>query len=167
MVRHIDLLFDLETLGFDKFRDRVVCASCRVVGSGVTYSFCGFDELTDLRLFFDKVKALNPTRVVSFNGYSFDIPFLWTKALEHNLLLPRCFVDKSMHLDLWYILTRRGKGKLSDFAQLLGQPSVGVGSDVPDLYKAGKISEIREHCESDLLVTESLFNRAKEVGLVG
>lgn len=158
--------FDIETLGFDKFNDRVVCACYKPLGEEV-FSFSEFDERMLLENFFDSINYFDPALVISYNGYLFDLPFLWAKAIKYNLKLPRCFTDPHLQLDLWYELTHKGKGKLSDFAQILGLESIGIGSEVPKLWEEGKIDEIVAHCESDLEITEALYTRAKGVGLLG
>lgn len=166
MAHDLITFFDLETLGFDKFSDQIVCASIKEC-DGASYSFFGADEETLVRDFFAKVEELKPYKVVSFNGYSFDVPFLWTRALKYGIKVPKVFNDKTSHADLWYLLTRRGKGKLSDFAHLLGHESIGTGAEVPLLFKMRDFDSIVKHCESDLANTEALFKRARECGLLG
>jgi len=70
----------------------------------------------------------------------------------------------SRHLDLMDLLALyqpRANAPLGEFAQLLGLPGkLGMdGSGVWDAYQSGRIAEIRQYCETDVVNTYLVYLR--------
>lgn len=116
-------------------------------------------------------------RLVSYNGRGFDIPVLRHRAMVHGIQA-RAFHDISnkwenytsryaqdFHCDLQEALTDFGAAsrglKLNEICAVLGFPGkVGVdGSQVAPMYDDGKIAEIRDYCETDVLNTYLVYLR--------
>ncbi len=108
-------------------------------------------------------------RIVTFNGRSFDAPFLMLRSAmlkvkpSRNLITNR--YDKTFHIDLldqftFYGLTRKFNLDFYCNAFSVESPkSKGIsGMDVKTLYDAGKVKEIAIYCGRDIRATYELFN---------
>jgi hypothetical protein len=137
------------------------------------------DETTILQRFFDGIEKYTP-QLVSWNGGGFDLPVLHYRAMLHGIAAPRYWDlgedDRDFkwnnylsryhtrHLDLMDLLALyqpRAFVPLDDFAKLLGFPGkLGMdGSQVWDAFQAGRIAEIRDYCETDVVNTHLVFLR--------
>jgi hypothetical protein len=111
---------------------------------------------------------------VSFNGRSFDVPFLMMRSAVHrikpsvNLMSNRYLrlqAKHARHIDLYdqmsYYGAVRRKGNLHLFCQALGikSPKAGgiTGDDINRLFKEQKYKEIAEYNSWDLIATWELF----------
>ena len=123
--------------------------------------------------FFDGIEKYSPD-LVSWNGSGFDMPVLHYRALKAGVQAPRYWEsgdeDTSFrynnylsryhwrHLDLMDVLSSfqgRARASLADMAALLGFPGkLGFsGAQVWNAVLAGKLAEVRNYCESDVLNT--------------
>lgn len=146
-------------------------------------------ELTDLRSggrveatekdllegFFRHVGKIKP-RLISFNGRTFDLPVLKYRAMVHGIAAPWLYQsgDKwsnyqqryslDWHCDLLEALSDFGASariKLNEVCSVLGLPGkIGVdGSQVMPMYDEGRLQEIRDYCETDVLNTYLVYLR--------
>jgi hypothetical protein len=117
-------------------------------------------------------------QMVSWNGGGFDLPVLHYRGLIHGVVAPRYwdlgdgdYADSrdfkwnnyisryhTRHLDLMDLLAMyqpRASVPLDELAKLIGFPGkLGMdGSKVWQAWQAGRISEIRDYCETDALNT--------------
>lgn len=136
-------------------------------------------EAEILQRFFDGIEKYCPT-LVSWNGGGFDLPVLHYRALLHGISAPRyCETgdnDKefrfnnyfgryhSRHTDLMDVLSSyqaRACAPLDELARMYGLPGkLGIdGSDVWNYYQAGRLAEIRDYCETDVLNTYLVYLR--------
>jgi hypothetical protein len=137
------------------------------------------DEADLIRRFFDGIEKYSPT-LVTWNGSGFDLPVLHYRSLLHGIAAPRYWdtgdLDRDFkwnnyisrfhwrHTDLMDVLAGyqpRASAPLDDIAQMLGLPGkLGMdGSKVWDAYQAGKLNEIRDYCETDVLNTYLVYLR--------
>ncbi|MBD3661072.1 MAG: 3'-5' exonuclease [Arenibacter algicola] len=126
--------------------------------------------------FFQYLDKFRP-RLVSYNGRGFDLPVLRHRAMVHGVTA-LAFHDTSnkwenytsryaqdFHCDLQEALTDFGAAsrglKLNEVCSVLGFPGkFGVdGSQVAPMYDAGKLGEIRDYCETDVLNTYLVYLR--------
>ncbi len=133
------------------------------------------DEKTLIEGFFQYLGKTKP-RLVSFNGRGFDLPVLKYRAMLHgvsahwlyhlgdkwNSYNSRYSID--WHCDLIDALSDFGSSarcRLNEICAVFGYPGkIGVdGSMVSGLYDAGKIKEIRDYCETDVLNTYLVYLR--------
>jgi len=135
------------------------------------------DEL--IQRFFDGIDRYTP-QIVSWNGGGFDLPVLHYRGLIHGVKAARYwdlgednrdfkwnnYISRyhSRHLDLMDLLALyqpRANAPLDDLAQLMGLPGkLGMeGSQVWAAYQAGKLVEIRNYCEADVVNTYLVFLR--------
>ncbi len=135
----------------------------------------GFDEKTLLQGFFGYFERLKP-RLVSYNGRGFDLPVLKYRAMAHGIQAPWLYgagdkwnsyqsrYSADWHCDLLEVLSDYGasaRGKLDEVCSVLGFPGkFGVdGSKVASMFDEGRITEIRDYCETDVLNTYLVFLR--------
>ena len=118
--------------------------------------------------------------LVSWNGSGFDLPVLHYRALRHGIQAPRYWelgeTDRDFkwnnylsrfhwrHVDLMDVLAgfqNRGRASLDQTAVLLGFPGkLGMsGAAVWDRFLRGRIREIRDYCETDVLNTWLVYLR--------
>ncbi len=134
-----------------------------------------FDEkqlLTGFFRYFDHIKP----RLVSYNGRGFDLPVLKYRAMVHgissswlhqagdkwNSYSSRYSAD--WHCDLIEQLSDYGASarvKLNEVCSVFGLPGkFGVdGSKVAEMIDQGRIQEVRDYCETDVLNTYLVYLR--------
>ena len=133
--------------------------------TGIRY--CSHTEEEMLTMFWEYVKKVDA--VITFNGRSFDIPFLMLRSAIHKIKPSRNFIkkryDNHSHIDLLDKFTYYGMTKKFnlDFYcksfNIQSPKSHGVsGMDVKELYAAGKIEEIATYCAHDVEATFQLYN---------
>jgi len=129
--------------------------------------------------FFDGIDRFSPT-LVSWNGSGFDLPVLHYRALRHGVSAARYWEigdeDREFrynnylgrfhwrHIDVMDVLAGYqpgGRASLEQVAQLLGLPGkLGMSGDkVWDYYLAGKVADIKNYCETDVLNTYLVYLR--------
>jgi len=137
------------------------------------------DEKEIIKRFYDGIERFSPT-LVSWNGSGFDLPVLHYRSMIHGISASRYwdtgehdrefkwnnYLNRyhSRHTDLMDILAayqQRAVTKLDIMATLLGFPGkMGMsGASVWDYYKSGKLKEIRDYCETDVLNTYLVYLR--------
>lgn len=162
---------------------RVVAISCALrEGDNFkvwTLGAADSSEKEIIQRFYDGIDKFTP-QIISWNGSGFDLPVLHYRALVHAIQAPRYWDlgedDKDFkwnnyisryhmrHLDLMDVMAMyggRANAPLDDLAKLCGFPGkLGMdGSKVWDAYKAGKIDEIRNYCETDVANTHLVYLR--------
>jgi len=166
---------------------RVVVISCALrdrdsfkvwsIGAG------GESEGELIQRFFDGIDRYTP-QIVSWNGGGFDLPVLHYRGLVHGVKARRYwdlgeddrdfkwnnYISRyhSRHLDLMDLLALyqgRANAPLDDLAQLMGLPGkLGMeGSQVWGAYQAGKLPEIRNYCETDVVNTYLVYLRFQQM----
>jgi len=129
--------------------------------------------------FFRIIDKYTP-QLVSWNGGGFDLPVLHYRAMINGVTASRYWEmgddDRDFkwnnylsryhtrHLDLMDLLalyTGRANAPLDDLAKLCGFPGkLGVdGSQVWTLYQEGRLNEIRDYCETDVVNTYLVYCR--------
>jgi predicted PolB exonuclease-like 3'-5' exonuclease len=163
------------------YLQRVVTISC-VLRSGDALKVWSLSEPEQaegeiIQRFFDGVEKFTP-QLVSWNGGGFDLPVLHYRGLVHGVTAPRYwdlgdgdygdsrdfkwnnYISRyhTRHLDLMDLLAMyqpRANAPLDDLAKLIGFPGkLGMdGSKVWEAWQAGRIAEIRDYCEIDVVNT--------------
>ena len=136
-----------------------------------------------IQRFFDGIEKFTPT-LVSWNGSGFDLPVLNYRGLMHGVTAAR-FWDQgedekdfkwnnyisryhARHTDLMDLMAMyqpRGAAPLDALAKLCGFPGkLGMdGSAVWGAYQAGKIADIRNYCETDVVNTWLVYLRFQKM----
>jgi 3'-5' exonuclease len=162
---------------------RVVAISC-VMREGESFRVWSLGTADDseavlIQRFFDGIDKFTP-QLVSWNGGGFDLPVLHYRGLALGVTAPRYwdwgddnrdfkwnnYLSRyhTRHLDLMDVLAMyqpRNNAPLDDIAKLAGFPGkLGMdGSKVWDAFQAGKIADIRNYCETDVVNTYLLYLR--------
>jgi 3'-5' exonuclease len=118
----------------------------------------------------DRIAELSP-QLVTFNGSSFDLPVLRYRAMVHGVAAPglssRPYFNRYTEdaVDLCDVLSSfnsQGKATLHEPCRVIGLPGKpdGIsGGDVENFYRDGRIREIAEYCESDVVNTYRIWLR--------
>jgi predicted PolB exonuclease-like 3'-5' exonuclease len=131
----------------------------------------GEEEL--IKGFFSYLKRKTP-RFVSFNGRTFDFPVLKYRAMKYGVSAPWLYKigDKwnnysqryslDWHCDLLEAFSEFGAStrvKMNEICAILDLPGKsGIdGSQVTSYFDQGRLEEIRNYCESDVINTYLLY----------
>lgn len=133
------------------------------------------NESNIVEAFFRYIDKYSP-RLVSFNGRTFDVPVLKYRAMKYGIdgfgfyaagdkwdgYLKR--YSQNWHCDLLDVLSDYGSSarvKLNEVCAILGLPGkYGVdGGSVTDMYDSGRIQDIKDYCETDVLNTYLVYLR--------
>jgi predicted PolB exonuclease-like 3'-5' exonuclease len=162
---------------------RVVAISCtlREGDNFKVWTLGGLEEGEGslIQRFFDGIEKYTP-QLVSWNGGGFDLPVLHYRGLIHGVQSPRYwdmgeddrefkwnnYISRyhTRHLDLMDLLamyTGRANAPLDELAKLIGFPGkLGMdGSKVWEAYQQGRLAEIRNYCETDVVNTWLVYLR--------
>src|ERR1700746_945382 len=117
-----------------------------------------------------KDAALKP-QLVTFNGNSFDLPVLRYRAMIHGVSAPglaaRLYFNRYTEdaVDLCDILSSfapHAKASLNELSKIMGlpgKPDSIDGTEVERYFLDGKIKEIADYCENDLVNTYRVWLR--------
>jgi 3'-5' exonuclease len=120
--------------------------------------------------FVGKIADLDP-QLVTFNGNGFDLPVLRYRAMIHAVSAPglakRSYFNRYTEdaLDLCDALSSFSSGAratLNEISRIMGMPGKPDGIDggqVEKYFREGKIKEIGEYCETDVLNTYRVWLR--------
>lgn len=162
---------------------RVAAISCVFRNDeGFQVRSLGANDALEAKLVQDFYRVIDryTPQLVSWNGGGFDLPVLNYRALIHGVTASRFWEQgdedrdfkwnnylsryHTRHLDLMDHLamyTGRANAPLDDLAKLCGFPGkMGVdGSQVWALYQEGRLAEIRDYCETDVVNTYLVYCR--------
>jgi predicted PolB exonuclease-like 3'-5' exonuclease len=120
--------------------------------------------------FVNRIAELSP-QLVTFNGSGFDLPVLRYRAMVHAIpavgLTARPYFHRYSDdaIDLCDVLSSyssQAKVSLHELCKVMGLPGKpnGIsGADVERYHREGRIREIAEYCESDVLNTYRVWMR--------
>jgi uncharacterized protein YprB with RNaseH-like and TPR domain len=122
----------------------------------------------DYRLVKELINIINKEVdiVLSYYGTGFDIPFLRTRALEHNLQFPQ--YKEKYHLDLYYQvkhlmkLHRNSLDSATKFLEIPGKNHVDL-----KIWNKAKLGDkealeyVIGHNREDVIILEELYKRLK------
>ena len=123
-----------------------------------------------IRAFCEKIAELTP-QLVTFNGNSFDLPVLRYRAMIHGVSAPGLAVRPYFNrytedaIDLCDILSSfapHTKASLNELSKIMGMPGKPEGIDGTDLeryFLEGRLKEIADYCETDVVNTFRIWLR--------
>lgn len=162
------IIIDIETEGLHAITDKITCISCLNIVNGDVQSFVGADEKKLLEEFWDKY--LDRLEVTTFNGESFDIPYIIKRSLINKIKMKK--FGKSLDLrksvnGFFYSYNKFEKGSLNDWSKILGLGEKTTdGLEMVKAAKEGNYQLIKEHCEEDVKLTYELYKRCVECNLI-
>jgi predicted PolB exonuclease-like 3'-5' exonuclease len=146
-----------------------------------------FGEAQIIQRFFNGIEKFTP-QLVSWNGGGFDLPVLHYRGLIHGIVAPRYwemgegdyrdsrdfkwnnYISRyhSRHLDLMDLLALyqpRASAPLDQLAKLMGLPGKqGMAGDaVWGAWCEGRIDDIRDYCETDVVNTYLVYLRFQKM----
>lgn len=134
---------------------------------------CGENEYATLSEFDEYLKYVigqykeYPTWV-GWNIKSFDLAWLWRKAIKYDLKILRQSINRDRYkgnaIDLMEVWAADFKDyrKQSDVAKFLGLPDLSNGIDgskVYDMVLDGKVEEVKQYCLSDVLLSKAIYEK--------
>jgi predicted PolB exonuclease-like 3'-5' exonuclease len=170
-----------EFLSYEQHRIVAISVALRMRDGFKVWSLGDPDasEAEIIQRFYDGIEKYTPD-LVSWNGGGFDLPVLHYRALRHGIQAPRYWEmgdeDQAFrysnylnryhmrHLDLMDVLSSyqaRARVSLQAAATLLGLPGkLGMSGDkVWEYHLDGRLEEIRNYCETDVLNTFLIYLR--------
>jgi predicted PolB exonuclease-like 3'-5' exonuclease len=120
--------------------------------------------------FVNRIAELSP-QLITFNGTEFDLPVLRYRAMMHRLSASGLSVRPYFHrymddaIDLCDVLcsfSTHRRASLHEICRVMGLPGKpdGIrGEDVERYHREGRIQEIADYCESDVVNTYQLWLR--------
>jgi len=121
--------------------------------------------------FWNFVKDNKDVKIITHNGYGFDIPFLTIRSCVNNvditvkINMNRWGMENSNHFDTMLFFSSQGQftnPNLDILAKLNGIEVEGEfidGRDIEKFYKKGNLEKIKEHCKRDIEVLEKVFEK--------
>jgi DNA polymerase elongation subunit (family B) len=163
----------LNTLGLDPCTGKIICIGVYWMELDRERAYCQSDELELLANFWADLVQIRPSRFVTFNGKSFDFPYINVRSAILGVPAPR-----NLHLDLRRFATDRHvdvretltnfdrykRGTLEYFCEIFGvtSPKDGIdGSKVGECYEQGRLDEIAHYCLADCKATAELYRRIR------
>jgi DNA polymerase elongation subunit (family B) len=190
----IEFILDIETNGLEKDINRITCISIKQVGQDHIYTIQDEDEKVLIEGLFKKLHHCDV--IFHFNGDEFDMPFIIHRALITGAKGPTDFkfpASKDIRKiagGFFFHYNKYIKGTLQDWGVKLGQEQkLTNGEEVANLWKEFEEKKaklamkemskedflkekerifaiIKEHCEYDIRLTELIFKRCRECGLI-
>ena len=146
LLRHGDLFLDIETTGLSRTRNQIyLIGMAKVVDNKIIYVNQLFsddpeDESALLTCFSEKLQTLQAKRIITFNGNSFDLPFLLARAEISGINLN---FDAFELFDIYKEVTKRKNTlQLQNYRQKTVEQFLGI--DREDQYSGGELIKVYE-----------------------
>ncbi len=163
----MDKQISKEMRAFHPLFSKIICICLK--NENNTIALTG-NEKEILEKFWDTVQDYN--YFITFNGYSFDIPFIIIRSTVNKvkfrniISLNKFNMQGSNHFDvmLYFSQNTFTNIRLDIIAKSLGIMTGEdrfTGREVERLYKEGNIDEIIEHCKQDVSITEKIWMHVK------
>jgi DNA polymerase elongation subunit (family B) len=153
----------------DPTTGRIVCIGLVETESGEEKALGHSDERDLLTSFWRYLEEGKPDRFVTFNGKSFDFPYINVRSaileVPPTMLLPTRRYTTHPHFDVREVLAgyeRHRRGNLDYFCAVFGIPSPKEnlsGAAVGQAYREGRLDEIARYCLADCRATAALYER--------
>lgn len=173
--------------GTDPFLGQILCIGIyyknEYAGISQTKALYNKSEKEILEDFWKGIEALDSnTKILSFNGFNFDIPWIRIRSLANGIRIPNTKLDffnlnpfkNTPHIDLMVELKGDKYNKnisvnLDLACDIAGvtSPKDGIdGSMVYQAYLDGRLEEIAGYVQKDVKANGDLFERLIELNLI-
>jgi 3'-5' exonuclease len=162
---------DFQKAAFDGTYSRIICIGLIALEDDLTpldaVAWYGDDEKEILTQFWRRVSSDRPKQIITYNGLGFDLPFIRKRSVIHQVK-PALEINLAKFrtepvydvMAIWANWDNRAFIRLDVLARALGlETKSGSGSQVADLWTAGKREEIAEYCLRDVYVTYACYCR--------
>lgn len=138
-----------------------------------TIIFRNENEKEILEEFWKKLEEINPDRIVTWNGFRFDVPFLEVRSRINGIKIPleieknKWNMFDSNHIDCMWLLSGMNKDfkwiRLDIASTLLGieHNRKVTGREIEKLYRENDWETIENHCKEDLRMLEEIYKKLK------
>lgn len=161
----------VDRFGLDPATGRIVCIGLLDLGGGREEAVCAKDERRLLLDFWEWLRQHPPDLFVTFNGKSFDFPFINLRSALHqvppSLPLPTRPHTVSQHFDVREVLSagdRSRPGTLEFFCAIFGVASPKQSLDgkrIGEAFRQDRLEEIAAYCLADCRATAAIYERLK------
>ena len=144
-------------------------------GNVQTEALYGEDERKILSTFWSYLAQFGQGLFISFNGLAFDVPFIIKRSMFHRIVpTNNAFLDLRRfsiwpHFDVKMVLgdwDKYATGTLDLITNFLSIPSPKDGKvaakDVYDAYRSGRLKEVADYCEKDVVATYEVYSVVKD-----
>ncbi len=161
----------VDRFGLDPTTGRIVCIGLLDAESETKEAYYGTDDRVVLTSFWEYVARTQPDLFVTFNGKSFDFPYINIRSaileISPSVPLPTRRYTTSPHFDVREVLAgydRHRRGTLDYFCAIFGIPSPKTelsGSQIGKAFEEGRHEEIGRYCLADCQATARLYQKLK------
>ncbi len=145
---------------------KIIAIGIRYKGKNIIFS--GKSEKEILEEFWIEWKTIKKggdgVSVVGFNIKNFDLPFITSKSVVHNVVIAPFLIKQIIDLREKINAYRYGhsRGTLKEYAELIGASILDMdGGDIAQLCIDDNYEKIIKYLENDLVITEKLYERVK------
>lgn len=135
---------------------------CAKIINGHSIESITIQDESDERVISEFIKLPLRSTLITFNGKSFDVPFLKIRAAKYGFKFPRLSTKKydiENHFDCYEVLSNFGtnkNGTLKQWAMFFDIPISSLdGKDIGELTN----EEIAKKCLSDVAATHEIYQR--------
>ncbi len=129
----------------------------------------GNNEEEILVQFWNRMRLWKGPYLITHNGLSFDLPFIWKRSVIHRIQPSMEFRLARFRTDamydtmmVWANWDMRNAVSLGVLAQILGfSGKSGSGSQVFDMWKDKQLKSIAEYCMDDVYLTYGCYCRMR------
>jgi len=156
---------DIETTGLGWIEHQITCV-CAKDSDGNKFREAVTTACSEADLIIHFGGWLYPRKdnlLLSFNGKGFDLPFILGRAALLDLDVSKLkFMLQMDHEDLM-LITKKWVS-LNAMAKILKLPTKnGNGRDAIAMYHAGEYEKLLDYCMGDVLLTEAIYLRRKQL----
>jgi len=188
MINKTVICFDIETTGLDPMGElenglqansERITTLCAIDCKGKEYVLFDTDEKKLLKLVLEFFDNFENCLFTGYNIISFDIKFIYYRAMKYGLLTPKSHIHKLVYgVDKWHnpyvcdLAHIFSKGfnrhrKCQLVLKHLGLPTkINDGAEAIIMFEEKRFEELLDYCLNDAVVEMRLFNYCKEIGIL-
>jgi uncharacterized protein YprB with RNaseH-like and TPR domain len=157
------IVFDIETTGLNALNSKITCICAKVI-NGSEYKGSHTNEKSLIKDFLKFLISEKGDLLISANGKDFDLPFIFMRAFINGIEIREIdHLRRVEHFDVILDITDK-KISLNNLARIYGfKLKSGDGLNAIKLFEDMKLEELMNYCMDDVLLTEKVYLKFKEV----